>query len=119
MSRNERIAARLIAALDPLIPASCATSIHGGWLEVAVNGHWWVSIDLGVAQDQPAVLAFNVLNTIQDVITVSTTRPWPPASEPTYLAYPEAAVRQGLLVAWFGPEGNATLTIPPIDLATV
>jgi len=33
-------------------------------------------------------------------------------------SYPAAAVRQGLLVAWYGPEGQPTVAIPPIDLAT-
>jgi hypothetical protein len=121
MSRDERIAARLIAAIGSLIPASCTTSIHAGWLEIAIDGNWWVSIDLAVAEgapDREAVLAFNVLSTIQDVIVRASTRPWPPASDPTYLPYPAAAVRQRLLVAWFGSEEHPILAIPPIDLAT-
>lgn len=122
MSRNERIAARLIAAIDPLIPASCTTSIHAGWLEIASDGNAEVSIDLAVDErlsDREAVLAFNVLSTIQDVIVRSSTRPWPPASDPTHLPYPGAAVRQGLLVAWFGSETDPTVAVGPIDLATV
>ena len=79
-------------------------------------------IDLAVAEGLPdrggLRRAFNVLSTIQDVIVRSSTRPWPPASEPTYLPYPAAAVRQGLLVAWFGSEAHPTVAIPPIDLAT-
>jgi hypothetical protein len=121
MSRDERIAARLIAAIDSLIPASCTTSIHADWLEIAIDGNAEVALYLAVAQGMPdreAVLAFNVLSTIQDVIVRSSTWPWPPASEPTYLPYPAAAVRQGLLVAWFGSEEHPTLAIPPIDLAT-
>jgi hypothetical protein len=121
MSRDERIAARLIAAINSLIPTSCTTSIDAGRLEVAIDGNWWVSIDLAVDErwpDREAVLAFNVLSTIQDVIVRSSTQPWPPASEPTYLPYPAAAVRQGLLVAWFGSEAHPTVAIPPIDLAT-
>jgi hypothetical protein len=121
MSRNERIAARLIAALTPLIPASCTTSIDAGRLEVAIDGNWWVSVDLAVDErwpDREAILAFNVLSTVQDVIVRSSTKPWPPAGEPTYLPYPAAAVRQGLLVAWFGSETDPTLAIPPMDLAT-
>jgi hypothetical protein len=121
MSRDERIAARLIAAIDSLMPASCTTSIHAGWLEVAIDGNAEVWIDLAVDErlpDREAVLAFNVLSTIQDVIVRSSTWPWPPASEPTYLPYPAAAVRQGLLMAWFGSEAHPTVVIPPIDLAT-
>ena len=119
MTREERIAARLIAAISPLMPATCTTSIRAGWLEVAIDGHWWVSIDLTVAEGVPDLLAFNVLSTIQDVIVRASTRPWPPASEPTYLPIPAAAVREGLLVAWFGPEAHPTVAIPPIDLSTV
>jgi hypothetical protein len=121
MSRDERIAARLIVALNSLIPASCTTSIEAGRLEVAIDGNWWVSVDLAVDErvpDREAVLAFNVLSTIQDVIVRSSSRPWPPASEPPDLPYPAAAVRQGLLVAWFGSEVHPTVAIPPIDLAT-
>jgi hypothetical protein len=122
MSRDERIAARLMAALVPLMPASCTTSIQAGWLAVAIDGHWWVSVCVGIDDrlpDREAVMAANVLNTIQDAIVRWSTRPWPPASEPTYLPCPDAAVRQGQLVIWFGPEDNPTVTLPPIDLATV
>ena len=122
MSRDERIAARLIVALGSLIPSSCTTSIHAGWLEVAIDGDAWGSIGLAVDDrlpDREAVVAFNVLSAIQDVIVRASTRPWPPASDPTDLPYPAAAVRQGLLLAWFGPEAHPTVTVPPIDLATV
>ena len=122
MSRDERIAARLIAAMGPLIPAWCTTSSHDDWLGFAIDGSVEVSIYLAVARGEPdreAVLAFNVLSTIQDVIVRTSTRPWPPASDPTYLPYPAAAIRQGLLVAWFGSEAQPTVALPPIDLATV
>ena len=121
MSREERIAARLIAALDPWLPTSCTTSIDAGWLEIAIDGTAEVSVALAVdarLSDREAVLAFNVLSTIQDVIVRDSTRPWPPASDPTYLPYPAAAIRQGLLVAWFGSEAHPIVVIPPIDLAT-
>src|SRR5690349_11596807 len=106
MSRDERIAAPLIAAIEPLMPASCTTSIHDGWLEVAIEGHVDVSINLGAGglPGREAVLAVNVLSTIQDVIVRSSTRPWPPATDPTHLPYPEAEVRQGLLLARYGSE---------------
>ena len=80
-----------------------------------------VSIDLTVYErlpDREAVLAFNVLSTIQDVVVRSSRQPWPPASEPTYLPYPAAAVRRGLLLVWFGSEAHPTVAISPIDLAT-
>ena len=86
MSRDERIAARLIAAINSLIPASCTTSIDAGCLEVAIDGDWWVSIDLAVAEgvpDHEAVLAFNVLDHDPGRDVRSSTQPWPPASEPT------------------------------------
>jgi hypothetical protein len=121
MSRDERIAARLIAAMGPLVPAYCTISIGGDELDVAIDGRWWVSIGLAVDErfpDREAVLAFNVMNTIQDVIVRHSTKPWPPASDPTDLPYPAAAVRQGLLVAWFGSEAHPTVALPPIDLAT-
>ena len=122
MSRDERIAARLIAAMGPLIPAWCTTSSHDDWLGFAIDGSVEVSIYLAVARgehDREAVLAFNVLSTIQDVIVRTSTRPWPPASDPTDLPYPAATVREGLLVAWFGSEAQPTVALPPIDLATV
>ena len=122
MSRDERIAARLIDAIASLIPASCTTSIVAGRLEVASDGEWWVTVDLGPdtrLPDREAYLAHNVLDAIQDVIVRSSTRPWPPASDPTYLPCPEAAIRGGLLMVWFGPEAQPTVTLPPIDLATV
>ena len=95
--------------------------IDAGRLEVAIDGNAEVAIDLAIDEgvsDRDAVLAFNVLSTIQDMIVLSSSQPWPPASEPTYLPYPAAAVRQGLLVAWFGSEAQPTVAIPPIDLAT-
>ena len=122
MSRDERIAARLIAAMGPLIPAWCTTSSHDDWLGFAIDGSVEVSIYLAVARGEPdreAVLAFNVLSTIQDVIVRTSTRPWAPASDPTDLPYPAATVREGLLVAWFGSEAQPTVALPPIDLATV
>jgi len=121
MSRDERIAARLIAAINSLIPVWCTASFHHDWLEVAIDGNAEVAVYLAVAQgerDREAVVAFNVLSTIQDAIVRTSTQPWPPASEPTYLPYPAAAVRQGQLVAWYGPEAQPTVAIPPIDLAT-
>ena len=90
MSRDERIAARLIAAMGPLIPAWCTTSSHDDWLGFAIDGSVEVSIYLAVARGEPdreAVLAFNVLSTIQDVIVRTSTRPWPPASDPTDLPF--------------------------------
>ena len=122
MSRDERIAARLIAAINSLIPAWCTTSFDHDWLEVAIDGNAEVAVYLAVAQGEPdreAVLAFNVLSTIQDAIVRTSTQPWPPASDPTYLPCPEAAIRGGLLMVWFGPEAQPTVTLPPIDLATV
>jgi hypothetical protein len=119
MSREERIAARLIASLDSLMPASCRTTIRAGWLEVAVDGEAPSSVALAMGERAPDVGAFNVLSTIQDVIVRSSGRPWPPASDPTDVPYPAATVRQGLLVAWFGSESAPTLKLPPIDLATV
>jgi hypothetical protein len=77
MSREERLVARLIAGLGSLIPASCTTAIRAGWLEVAIGGEAPVSLYLAVGED--AVLALNVLGTIQDVIVRSSGRPWPPA----------------------------------------
>jgi hypothetical protein len=74
VSRDERLAARLIAAIDTLMPASCTTS---------------------------------------------STRHWPPASDPTVLPCPGAAVRQGQLVVWFGSESNPAVVVPPIDLAAI
>jgi hypothetical protein len=118
MSRNERIAARLITAIDSLMPASCTTSIVDGWLEVAIDGHVQVMIDLSAAGDAPDRLAFNVLSTIQDVIVLTSKQPWPPASDPTHLPYPAAEIRQGRLVAWFGSEADPTVVVPPIDLAS-
>ena len=121
MSRDERIATRLIAAIDSLIPAYFTTSIYAGRLDMAIEGRVEVSIDLAVDErlpDREAVLAFNVLSTIQDVIVRSSRQPWPPASQTTYLPYPAAVVRQGLLVAWYGSEAHPTVAIPPIDLAT-
>lgn len=122
MSRDERIAARLIAAIDSLIPASCTTSVHDGRLDVAIHGNAELSIDLAVDQrlpDREAVLAFNVLSAIQDVIVRSSATPWPPASDPTHLPYPAATVREGSLVAWFGSESQPTVAVSPIDLSTV
>jgi hypothetical protein len=122
MSREERLAARLVAAIGPLLPAWCALSIHAGWLDVAIHGDVEVSMGLVATEGIPerdAALAFNILNTIQDAIVRASTRPWPPASEPTYLPIPESTVRQGQLLAWFGPQAHPTVVLPPIDLATV
>ena len=118
MSREERIAARLVAAIHSLIPVWCVISIEAGRLDVAVDGRCEVSMALGWDDRDPDVLAFNVLSTIQDAIVRTSTNPWPPASEPTRLPLPEAVVRQEQLVAWFGPEAHPDVAIPPIDLAT-
>ena len=85
-SRDERIAARLIAAIDSLIPGTAPIAIYAGRFEVAIEGKVEVSIDLTVYErlpDRAAVLAFNVLSTIQDVVVRSSRQPWPPASQPT------------------------------------
>lgn len=118
MSREQRIAARLVAALEPLFPAWCTIAIASDSLTVFVDGTFDVSISIGWDDRDPADLAFNVLSTIQDAIVRTSTNPWPPASEPTRLPLPDAAVRQGMLVAWFGPEAHSDLAIPPIDLTT-
>jgi hypothetical protein len=122
MSREERLAARLMAAIGPLLPAWCALSIHAGWLHVAIHGDVEVSMCLIATEGIPerdAALADSILNTIQDAIVRTSTRPWPPASEPTFLPIAEAAVRQGQLLAWFGPEAHPTVALQPIDLAAV
>lgn len=122
MSRDERIAARLVAAIEPLLPAWCAIAIDAGWLHVAIHGRWEVSVALIASEglpDQEATLAVNVLNTIQDAIVRTSTTPWPPASAPTDLPLPGAAVREEHLLAWFGPEASPTVVVPAIDLSTV
>jgi hypothetical protein len=121
MSRDERIVARLIGALDSLMPSWCTIAIAGGQVVVAVEGIPDACIDLAAgegAPDRDALLAFNVLSTIQDVIVRSSKQPWPSAVQRTDLPYPAAAVRQGRLLAWFGPEADPTVAIAPIDLAT-
>jgi hypothetical protein len=119
MSREERIAARLVAAIAPLTPAWCTVSIDAEWLHVAIHGDVEVSMRLNVGDRAPEELAFNILSTIQDAIVRTSTRPWPPASEPTFLPIPEAAVRDGQLLTWFGPEAHPVVTIPPIDLTAM
>ena len=119
MAREERITAQLVAALEPLIPASCTVSVREGSLDFAFEGRWEVSMDLGFDGRAPETLAVNVLNTIQDAIVRSVHRPWPPAGDPGHLAISEAAVRSGQLLAWYGPETGPTVTLPPIDLTTV
>jgi hypothetical protein len=86
---------------------------------VAIRGDVEVSMCLLATDGIPegdARLADNVLNTVQDAIVRTSTRPWPPASEPTHLPLPEVAVRHGQLLAWFGPEAHPTVALPPIDL---
>lgn len=119
MSRDERIAARLVAAIETLLPAWCAISTDAGWLHVAIRGRREVSVALLPSDGLEASLAENVLNTIQDAIVRTSTTPWPPAIDPTDLPLPAAAVRRGQLVAWFGPEAHPTVMLPPIDLASV
>ena len=119
MSKEERIAARLIAAIDALIPASCTVAIHPGRLDFAFEGRWEVSMGLGIDGRPPEVLAFCALSTVQDAIVRSVRQPWPPGNGPTDLPIPEAVVREGRLVAWFGAEACPAVAIPPIDLTTV
>ena len=118
MTKEERIAARLVAAIEPLLPAWCAISIDGDELHMFVDGRWEVSVALWTG-DREADLARNVLNTIQDAVVRTSTTPWPAATDPTDLPIPEATVRSGQLLAWYGPENGPTVTLPPIDLATV
>jgi hypothetical protein len=46
MSRDERIAARLVAAIQALMPAWCTISIDAGWLRIAIDGKTEVSVGL-------------------------------------------------------------------------
>lgn len=69
----------------------------------------------GTFDQNVELAAWNVLNTLQDVIVEDTGEPWPDASgDPLPLA--ETAVETGVLHLWYGGRDEPALALRPIPL---
>ena len=75
-------------------------------------------LDPGDAEPQDyADAAWNVLSMAQDVVSESTTEPWPAAVAGTDdLAEPGARAENGQVDLWFGAEDQPALTLRPIEI---
>jgi hypothetical protein len=101
------------------------------WLSVHVAGHdvvlasadgrrHEVYMDVEAPAPDPdrcRTIGYHLLDEIQDLITESTSTPWPIVTgRPTELPLPMAQVRDGMLFLWYGEAENPALKFPPVSL---
>jgi hypothetical protein len=63
----------------------------------------------------------SALSSIQDLVTEAIQMPWPAAAATASLSYvplPGAAVRNGMLLMWFGDVDQPDLSLDPIQIST-
>jgi hypothetical protein len=116
------IAAALADAIQTVIPPRFGLHVVAGAIGVSVDGapEVWISLSDGVSlEHREALLAGNVLSTLQDVIVRETSQPWPTGNSSSDLPLPGTKAVAGMIEMWFGDERSPALRLPSVDLSTV
>ena len=114
----------LAAALRPALPAAFSIRADGAVVRVdspdGLGGASTLLAHLDPDEAEPddyADAAWNVLSMVQDVISETTTDPWPAAMGPSAdLAEPGTRVEGRRVVLFYGPEEQPVLVLAPMDL---
>src|SRR4051812_2163407 len=135
------LAATLATRLQAVVPPPFHVRAENGWVSY-FNGPQWVGStgvasildqDLAGEPDEPGArdeprqadqicsICWNVLNSVQDMISEATREPWPRLPQGG-MADPGSRVEAGHIHLWYGPEGEnqscAVLSLAPIELVT-
>jgi hypothetical protein len=120
----DQFAAALVERLAPILPAGfSARADEGGvWIDAPDGLGSATSVAELLDRDdlEPqdyADVAWAVLSMAQDVVSETTTDPWPVAMGPGLdLAEPGTRVDGGSVQLYFGPDEQPVLRLPPIPL---
>ena len=124
---TDAIVAAACDAFARILPPGFGLQAHDGVLTLTSPGCWSVhdlAQNIGYRQEamepldaiQDAVVSF--AENLQDDVTETVTYPWPkdPRLGKSEFAFPDAEIRNGTLVVWFGRESDALTPLIRIPL---
>ena len=112
---SRELAALLSTRLQEVVPDGVVVTADGADVVVRIdgdesrNGTAAILDEDGSTADEVVTAAYAVLSHVQDAVAGSTTEPWPGTG--TVLPLPEAEIRDGRLLAWFGDREAPVLVI--------
>jgi len=120
----EQFARVLVERLAPILPAGFAAHADAGAVHIDAPDGFGSATHIAELLDRDDLLAedyasaaWTVLSMAQDVVSESTTDPWPAALGPGGdLAEPGTKVDGAHIHLWFGAEDQPVLALSPIDL---
>jgi hypothetical protein len=121
----DAFARALVERLSPILPLGFSARAEGDFVAVDAPGGLGGGTALAGQLDQDdltpqdyADAAWSVLSLAQDVVSETTTEPWPAAIGPGRdLAEPGAQIAGGTIRLFFGAEDQPVLILPPIELS--
>ena len=124
MLSPEQFASALVERLAAILPAgfTARADDDGIWIDAPDGLGAATNVESLLDHDEPepedyASAAWNVLSLAQDVVSETTSDPWPAAIGPgTDLAEPGTRVEGGTIALWFGAEDQPVLTLRPIEI---
>ena len=124
MMRPADFARALVERLTPILPAGFTARAEEGVVHIDAPDGLGAATSLTELLDLDdlgpqdyADAAWAVLSLAQDVVSETSTDPWPAALGPgDDLAEPGTNVDGERVVLWFGAEEQPVLTLPPIEL---
>jgi hypothetical protein len=119
-----QLARALVERLAGILPPGFAARAEGDFVAIDAPGGLGGGTTLAGQLDQDdltpqdyADAAWNVLSLAQDVVSETTTDPWPAAIGPGRdLAEPSAQIEGDTIRLFFGAEDQPVVILPPIDL---
>jgi hypothetical protein len=114
----DMMATRVRAIAPEWLTVSVQTVGDETFLDLAIRGRFDSSVlviaDGHTAKSAASLFAWNVLNTVQDVIAIETHEQWPMAA-----AQPFAILRDGQVMMGYGDENAPALAAEPLSLDDV
>jgi len=119
-----RLAQELAARASRIVPPSVSVRAEGA--AVLIEGRDGLPSAIYMFRDTPrpvadlvGTLAYNVLNSLQDVVARETTEPWPARDRKPSTAVPQVAIRDGAVHMWYGDETSVLVELQPLPLTNV
>jgi hypothetical protein len=120
----EQFGRALVERLAPILPAGFAAHADSGAVQIDAPDGFGSATHIAELLDRDDLLAedyataaWTVLSMAQDVVSETTTDPWPSALGPGGdLAEPGTKVDGAQIHLWFGAEDQPVLTLPPIEI---
>lgn len=112
---SRELAALLSTRLREVVPAGVVVTADGADVVVRIdgaesrNGTAAILDEDGSTVDEVVTATYAILSHVQDAVAEVTTEPWPGTG--TVMPLPEAEIRDGRLLAWFGDREAPVLVI--------